>query len=439
MASVFPLEKLCGFTHLSSKVPNIIKLIHIHFTLINTITVIFVNAVFNVMASAAASSTFGGKEPMAQRPDALQSLRNEIHEVIRPYTTADEESPFSGGELVVMALVDTDEESLPKDRILRWIINTFKYYHDVFIDKAFQTLEPDPNFGSGSDEAVFENITEAFTEYEVPIRESRRVIKRRDTSFWSVTTQAARVYLRDWLEPERGGVFPFLNLPPEIRNNIYEHLLAFPSSGIHVQESEDDDKEGFDVFFLQRIDEPRPCGRKWSDSLCKGSQFIIKKSMDDILALSYVNRQVYEEAMPLFYMLNMFHFDPYSFELIRFVDSMPRSRFEHLRKLHLDLEEDVDEWLIESWPDITEVLSAKAVGFAELRISMTDDAWLGRGWKARQLKKSGHRTSRYSCIEDIDGFTDLAVVVARATVVHWEGECPLIRMFIEKEIARIKS
>ncbi|KAI7502149.1 hypothetical protein KC367_g2367 [Hortaea werneckii] len=223
------------------------------------------------MASGATSPTLGDKEAMARRPDALQLLRNEIQQVIRPYTTADEEPPFPGGELVVMALVDTDEDTLPKDRILRWVIDTFKYYRDVFIDKALQHLGPDLNFDIGSDEGVFENITEAFTEYELPIREGLATSKKCNTRVWSVTTQAARVYLRHWLEPERKGVFPFLGLPPEIRNNIYELLFTFPSSGIHVQESEDDDYEGFDVYFLQHIDEPGPCGRKWSDSLVGGS------------------------------------------------------------------------------------------------------------------------------------------------------------------------
>ncbi|KAI7222385.1 hypothetical protein KC333_g1135 [Hortaea werneckii] len=389
------------------------------------------------MAPAAANLTPADKDAMGRRSDDLQSLRNEVREVIRPYTTADEEPPFSGGELIVMSLVDTDEETLPKDRILRWIVNTFKYYHNAFVDKAFQTLGPDLNFGIGSDEGVFVNISEAFTEYELPIRESQLMDEKRSTSHWSVTTQAARVYLRHWLEPERDGVFAFLDLPPEIRNTIYELLFTFPSSGIHVQEA--DERKGFDVFFLERIDEHGPCGRKWSNSLVKGNEFIIKRSMDNILALLCVNRQVYEEAMPLFYMLNTFHFDHYSFELSKFVESMPKSRFKHLRKLHLDLEGDVYEWLIELWPDVTEALSANAVGLTELRLSMTDDAWLGRGPKARLWEKYGDRASTYSCIERIPGFTDLALAVANAEVVRWEGKCPLIQELIEKEVATIQG
>ncbi|KAI7368971.1 hypothetical protein KC354_g2289 [Hortaea werneckii] len=391
------------------------------------------------MAPAAANLTPDDKDAMGRRSDDLQSLRNEVQEVIRPYTTADEEPPFSGGELIVMALVDTEGDTLPMDGILHWIINTFKYYHDVFIDKALQNLGPDFGFYDGSDEVVFENIPKAFTEYELPIRESQLMDEKRSTSHWSVTTQAARVYLRRWLEPEREGIFPFLDVPPEIRNNIYELIFTFPSSGIHVQKA--NDGKGFDVFFLQRIDEPGPCGRKWCDSLFQGSPFIIKKAMNDILAplCVCVNRQVYKEAMPLFYLLNTFHFDNYSFEWEKFPFAMPSSHFEHLRSLHLDLTEVIGERLVMSWSNITEALSGKAVGFTELRISVTDDAWLGRGWKARQLRKSGQRTSKYSCIDQIPGFTDLAVVVARATVVHWEGECPLIRKFIENEVARIQG
>ncbi|KAI7221393.1 hypothetical protein KC340_g9236 [Hortaea werneckii] len=338
------------------------------------------------MAPAAANLPLADKDAMGRGSDDLQSLRNEVQEVIRPYTTADEEPPFSGGELIVMSLVDTDEESLPKDRILRWIVNTFKYYRDVFLDKAFQNLGPDFVFYDGSDGVVFEDIPKAFTEYELSIRESQVMVEKRSASHWSVTTQAARVYLRRWLEPEREGIFPFLDVPPEIRNNIYELIFTFPSSGIHVQEA--DERKGFDVFFLQRIDEPGPCGRKWSDSLFQGNPFVIKKSMNDILAPLCVNRQVYKEAMPLFYLLNTFHFDYYSFEVEKFPLAMPSSRFEHLRNLHLDLTDVIRERLVMSWSNITEALSGKAVGFTELRISMTDDAWLGRGWKARQLRNS---------------------------------------------------
>ncbi|KAI7534924.1 hypothetical protein KC331_g12296 [Hortaea werneckii] len=389
------------------------------------------------MAPAAANLTPADRDAMGRRSDDLRLLRNEVREVIRAYTTADEEPPFSGGELIVMALIDTDGDTLPTDGILRCVINTFKYYHDVFIDKALQNLGADLDFQDGLGAGVFKNITEAFTEYELPIRESRVMGEKRDPTLWSVSTQAARVYLRHWLEPAREGVFPFLDLPPEIRNTIYEPPFTFPSSGIHVQEA--DERKGFDVFFLERIDEHGPCGRKWSNSLVKGNEFIIKRSMDNILALLCVNRQVYEEAMPLFYMLNTFHFDHYSFELQKFVESMPKSRFKHLRKLHFDFTETIEEWLVDYWPDITEALSGKAVGFAELWISMTDDAWLGRGSKARQLRKSGRRTSRYSCIEEIPGFIDLAVAVARAEVVQWEGECPLIREFVAEHVAWLKG
>ncbi|KAI6847682.1 hypothetical protein KC332_g2262 [Hortaea werneckii] len=387
------------------------------------------------MASAAANSTLSDNAAMARGPDALQSLRDEVQEVIRPYTTADKEPPFSGDELIVMALVYTDDDALPKDRILRWIINTFKYYHDAFIDKAFQNLADDLDFQDGSGAGVFGNITGAFTEYEAPIREGQLASEKCTASLWSVTTQAARVYLRHWLEPERDGTFPFLDLPPEIRNSIYELLFTLPSSGIHVQNA--DGREGFDAFFLERIDEPVPYGRKWSESLDLGSPSIKKKSMNDILALLCVSKQVNKEAMPMFYMINMFHFDSYSIELQNLVWSMPKSRFEHLRKLHLDFGEHVTEWLLDLWIDITGALSAKSAGLAELRLSMTDDAWLGRGSKARQLRKAGARKSKYSCIEGIHGFADLAVVVARAKDVRWEGECALIREFVAKQVARI--
>ncbi|KAI7281144.1 hypothetical protein KC345_g4297 [Hortaea werneckii] len=376
------------------------------------------------MASAATDSTLGDKEAMARTPDALQSLRDEVQEVTRPYTTADEEPPFSGGELIVMALVHTDDDTFPKDRILRWIINTFKYYHDAFIDNASQNLEPNLSFRGDSNAVVLKKITRAFMEYEVPIREGQ-------VSFWSVSTQAARFYLRHWLEPEREGVFPFLDLPPEIRNYIYELIFTFPSSSVYMN--------ALGNFYMERIDEPGPCGRKWSDSGVISSLAFINKSANDTLTLLSANRQIYEEAMPFFYQLNNFYFDSYSVELLKFAVSMPRSRFEHLRKLHIDFTEAIQDWLLASWADITKALSTKSVGFGELSIATTDDAWLGRGHEARKFKKCGIRTSTFKCIEDIPGFTNLAMAVARTKVVRWEGDCPLIREFVGKEVAGIQG
>jgi hypothetical protein len=57
----------------------------------------------------------------------LDSIRNRIQEVIRPWRSAIEEPPFTPKELLVMALIMADRP-LPAKAILGWVLMNFQFF-----------------------------------------------------------------------------------------------------------------------------------------------------------------------------------------------------------------------------------------------------------------------------------------------------------------------
>ena len=54
------------------------------------------------------------------------SVREEIHVCINPFKDVDRKPPFSTPELLVMAVLCSDEEGLSFTELMRWIVTTFQ-------------------------------------------------------------------------------------------------------------------------------------------------------------------------------------------------------------------------------------------------------------------------------------------------------------------------
>lgn len=114
-----------------------------------------------------------------------------------------------------------------------------------------------------------------------------------------VRPRAGRTYVRRVLEPKRIGTFPFLKLPAEMRNMIYEMLYTFPEDGLIITHERG----------------PRPVRRAEEEhlptmNLCHydwGTELDLTFNSHN-LALLAVNKRIYAEAMPFFYSVNHFHF-----------------------------------------------------------------------------------------------------------------------------------
>lgn len=113
---------------------------------------------------------------------------------------------------------------------------------------------------------------------------------------------------------ERNGQFPFLELPPEIRNTIYALLLVFPG------------------VIYPKVDTPT--------SVACQFPYLRDVDRDDIpiphsaLSILQTNRQIHNEAVGMFYRQNDIVFS-YPSHLQDFLQSLERDRLESLSSLTL--------------------------------------------------------------------------------------------------------
>lgn len=106
--------------------------------------------------------------------------------------------------------------------------------------------------------------------------------------------RAARTMLSQHLNPSKSGCFEILRLPGELRTHIYEHILSYPPlifAGSSMSSFSTYEKE------LASAD----ANNRWplyEDSRTPG--------LNEMLAVTQVNKQLYGEALPVFYSVNSF-------------------------------------------------------------------------------------------------------------------------------------
>ena len=157
---------------------------------------------------------------------------------------------------------------------------------------------------------------------------------------FAIAPAAGRTFLRRWLEPERKGTFPFLDLPPELRNEVYKLLFRFHESGIKIhslsRSGQEDDRAALKVF--SRIDGDDDPFDHVSKVPIHGVRWDIKPSpTSEILAILATNRQIYSEACPLFYSLNRFRFSSIRSLHTVLSDPTQTSRLQHVRSIQINL------------------------------------------------------------------------------------------------------
>ena len=156
------------------------------------------------------------------------AVKGEILEVIKPHQQSEAKPPFSASELVVMAVFCSIKASIRKSEIMAWVCDTFPYYLRAAMQAHVraQMREFDARGDSETPREIDKGFHEVFSEYDVPLRNAggKRVVgcDDRNEAPWDVIIDAGpgRVYLRKWLEPERKGTFPFLQLSRELRDEM---------------------------------------------------------------------------------------------------------------------------------------------------------------------------------------------------------------------------
>ena len=370
-------------------------------------------------------------------------VRTEIRAVIERYKRVDYRPPFTTPELIVMAILCSDEEALAPRGIMRWIVSTFDFYRSKALEEYLKCAVTESNYNGNYDRPgmAVEGFEKAFDDWETPLvdRDGRGIIKRdKDDECWehtfiTVPISAGRIYLQKLFEPERVGVFPFLELPAELRNTIYEMVFSFPETGINVRGRIQPDHG---VMLLQREHDRYHEDHNWLDVV--DSDALMSAPMQTILALLSVNKQVYDEAMPYFYQVNFFNFSSTA-RFTKFFNRVPIARLQNLG--HVSIWVDGGPYYYADPETVGEYLSAvqalsKVKSFRRLEIRTQDDDWFSL---PREIKKVLGRTKNFTKIEQLPGIRDLAIAASKAQVLELRGACPRIERYLRSEAEKMKA
>lgn len=257
-------------------------------------------------------------------------LRDEIEKLISSYRSSSplEKPPFSPSELVIMAVICSNQPYLMIKDIMMWISATFPFYLSKMAETCAEHMQR--SFQSGNTMAykpptVFD-VADALRAYEVPLGE---IDDEDGTCYWTTTPSQARIFLRRSLEPERRGVFPFMDLPKKIRRRIYKEVMVAPFPGLHMIDPRW-------VLVFGRIGDTRTnmSTSSWKD-IGRVWGFTRYERISETLQLLLASKAVYKEAMPIFYECNSFGLGWHGC-LTSLLNDLSADRLRHLRNIHID-------------------------------------------------------------------------------------------------------
>ncbi|KAK5719695.1 hypothetical protein LTR17_015230 [Elasticomyces elasticus] len=361
-------------------------------------------------------------------------LKAEIEAVIAEYTKSDSgKPPYTTAQLVVMAAVCNHENDVSKASVLRWASSTFPYYTREAIE-GYITSQKRWHMTFGAPRGVAPGITKAIRNYEMPLQTILQD-PAHPGAYPRITLQVlpapARIFLRSLLEPERRGVFAFLDLPSEMRNRIYGLLLTFGRHGFYVSipsmmALQSREAENYDPSISTRLGDSG-----WNNQRADAPPLL------ETLAILQTCKQIYKEAMPWFYGGNRFGLKcPWG--LTTSVLSLAPSRVEHLSDLCIDFriisKEDNEDVI----PALKALVATKHLRRLEVRFKGGDDEWLNMEASAREyMGVTG--VDSLTKIEQISIFPSLALVAARARELIITGPCPQIEEYLKGEVTRLKQ
>lgn len=262
--------------------------------------------------------------------------RSRIEAAILPWRTrTDRPPPFTCADLVVIALALNDEPMTDLD-ICLWTWTTFAFYRELGVTAVWNYWTEEQR--SSSDHVLQcvgpplpSGFYRALRSYAVPVSAVandeggivREYITERDekATSWSVEAHEAMLYLRPrlWPDEQPSGSFPFLRLPPDLRNTIYNMVFAFPPSGIKIKRH-NNDRRGHIYVASRSFDQPFDF-ELWRSP----AKPAIVGRMADCLTLLRVNRQIRSEALYIFPSINTFYF----VDAVHMARSLKRMSAEH--------------------------------------------------------------------------------------------------------------
>lgn len=298
-----------------------------------------------------------------------------------------ERPPFSPGELIVMAIICSDTAYVDRDTIHHWITESVPYYR-------LHARNPSRTMGGGSLGDL--GFSDVLWNAEIPLvckrvfDEDENIPKGANRVSWSTKPCQARMYLRRWLEPVREGGFRFLDLPAELRNRVYEELLVYPGPALDI------DHKGWGCRVSNRVcdseDHPAKFRRYWYSA----------EPPAKTLQLLLASKQIYREAMPVYYGLNKFKISN-QYKLCEVLGALSADRLRHIKNIEVGVCWHYDHSDDGKGIRPADPTTATSISLDKLRICHDDDCIYS------QMKGSFTKPRDFAQVDNMKFITALAV------------------------------
>ncbi len=211
------------------------------------------------------------------------------------YIDVGEEQPFTLKQLIAMAMMSSPTKALWSNEIVNWNLENFRYHAALYHDC-------DCHLRLGS--SACDNPIEEDVDWELGLLYAP--FKYAATEGYSIIPGEEQDTIHNRV---RSHNFPILRLPLELRLMVYKFALTFPCDGVR-----------WTVRGLHRF------------SGQVNGRFVPEADPKELLALLSVSRQIYNEAMGIFYSENSFEFSSLSI-LWSFLSGIGKKKRKFLRHL----------------------------------------------------------------------------------------------------------
>jgi hypothetical protein len=363
------------------------------------------------------------------------ALRSQIEAAVAPYASSgSKKPPFTIAEIMVMAWAcrqNRNSRFISDEEVSDWMFTTFGYYRKMALNElyqhSFQKCTATFIHRNGFHELVSQRTTQA-ERIEVPLEPSPAL----DVGGYTSTLAGARTFLQRAIGGKLTKFSGFFKLPVEIRILIYEELFRGRVDELQYNDAEFHpsrkvpglrlSQRGKRAVWEIHEDWTRsavPSGRHWTMRTYKQRPDVsVTEPTPKLLALLLVNRQIFEEAMPVFYGVNHFHATEL-LELTNMLKHCGARRRPHFTSISVSYAQDVGpRTAIKAFKLLKDVKRLR-----RLEIETTDYSFT-----------SG--TLNLNRVPQLPGIGILGSV--RVRELHFTGDCPLIEAYLRQTMV-IKS
>ncbi|KAI6886704.1 hypothetical protein KC363_g3885 [Hortaea werneckii] len=257
------------------------------------------------------------------------SLVDRIKKAISRYKNLNKRPPFKPDELFTMVIA-VKRQPVTKVQVLKWVLANFKYYQNM-VDQEFVNFDPSIEVPSLSRPKTKSNrfrtsIHNVPLNYELYLNTCSA---QDGPDRYTMTVASCERGLSRVLPPQHGlaeKAFRLFDLPPELRNMIFNFVFQYPQSGLLFSDYFSMNGRGPAIIDAP-ADHDMPTWRE-SCTLPRTAK------ITDILAPLLVNKQFYEETKSCFLAINHFNFEDNEI-MGRRLAKIPKSQRQHIQHVTL--------------------------------------------------------------------------------------------------------